>query len=47
MRTDGAGFEYEVVGFCKKTGKPFVAPKAWSVKRDRPWYPTCACCGKR
>lgn len=46
MKNDN-GYEYEVVGKCKKTGKPIVAPKVWSAKTDRPWYPTCTCCGKR
>ena len=44
----GNGFEYEVVGYCKRTGKPIVAPKAWSSTRmPRPYYPTCSCCGSR
>lgn len=41
------GFEYEVVGKCERTGKPVVAPIAWSSKLDRPRYYTCSCCGRK
>lgn len=43
----GNGFEYEVVGKCPRTGKPIVAPIAWSSKRPRPYYATCNCCGSK
>lgn len=47
MDTDN-GYEYEVVGVCKKTGRPVVAPKAWNAKiAPRPHYSTCTCCPKR
>jgi hypothetical protein len=40
------GYEYVVVGFCKKTGRPFLAPIAWNHPvYDRPVYATCSCCG--
>ncbi len=41
------GYEYEVVGKCKRTGKPIVAPKVWNGCGPRPHYPTCTCCRTR
>lgn len=51
------GYEYEVVGKCPNTGKPFLAPIAWAlvyhiaggglISRPRPIYPTCGCCNRR
>jgi len=46
MKSD-AGYEYETVGKCPRTGRPIVAPKAWTVQRDRPYYATCSCCKTR
>ncbi len=41
------GYEYVVVGFCERTGKPIVAPVAWSTKAvERPYYYTCTCHGR-
>lgn len=49
-----AGYEYEQVGVCKKTGRPILAPKAWNQKlpgskaiSPRPHYATCLCCGRK
>ena len=42
------GYEYEVVKICVKTGRPIVAPIAWSsVTMPRPYYATCGCCKTR
>jgi hypothetical protein len=46
------GYEYEVVGKCRRTGRPFVAPKAWNAKIGkkpipRPRYATCLCCERK
>lgn len=42
------GYEYEIVGRCKVTGRPIVAPKVWSHrKKPRPHYATCLCHGRR
>jgi hypothetical protein len=51
-----SGYEYEVVGYCKRTGKPFLAPIAWAtvylvdgglVSRQKPVYSTCSCCREK
>lgn len=40
-----SGYEYEIVGRCARTGRPIVAPIAWSHRtHPRPYYATCACC---
>jgi hypothetical protein len=38
------GYEYYVVGECKRTGRPIVAPIAWTSNLPRPSYATCICC---
>lgn len=39
---------YEIVGYCPKTGRPYVAPIAWSHPLiSRPRYATCLCCPKK
>lgn len=44
----GNGYEYFIVGHCKRTGKPFLKPIAWSnPKKDPPVYATCPCCSKK
>lgn len=47
-RSGGNGYEYEITGRCKKTGRPVLAPIVWSHKMaPRPHYATCVCCAKR
>lgn len=48
MQNESKGYEYEVVGKCERSGRPIVAPKAWSNKiTPRPRYYTCCCCGRK
>lgn len=40
---EGSGYEYVVVGRCRKCGKPHLAPFWGSFLREPPLYTSCLC----
>jgi hypothetical protein len=40
---ENQGYSYEIVGHCRRCGKPFLRP-FWSHKQhDLPIHPSCLC----